>query len=340
MSEILDNSIDTIITSPPYNRNKTYSDDVGNEYNDQMTEDQYFAFLKQVWSECFRCLKPEGVFFLNIGDAATDQGKSEKVVNLAVDVGFQRIQTVIWLKSFLGRGHYTPSGGDKRLNNLWENIFVLVKDKKKYQLFPKHIGVPYADKSNIGRYGEEDLRDAGNVWFIPYSKTTGMNIKKGHDAPFPIELPLKCIKLTNAKRVLDPFLGTGSTLAATKLMGIQGIGYEKFPRKELIRETIESSNKDILSKLDDQQILLPHLELTINKLVEVINSIQKIHPVTPESFKFTKKELKELEIVSSVINNLKLDLGFLNSYFTVSKEKMNSTVTKIDEFINKTSNSN
>ncbi len=194
MHEIESNSIDVIITSPPYNRDKRYSDDIGDIYNDKQPKDEYFQFLSRVWQECYRVLNPKGIFFLNIGDAAPDQGLSAEVVQLAVKVGFHRLQTIIWIKSLLGKGHFTPSGGSRRLNNVWENIFVLVKDKKSYYINPKAIGIPYADKSNIGRYAEEDIRDAGNVWLIPYSKTTGATIKKGHEAPFPIELPYLCIK--------------------------------------------------------------------------------------------------------------------------------------------------
>ncbi|MHA2367137.1 MAG: DNA-methyltransferase, partial [Candidatus Hodarchaeales archaeon] len=213
MLEVKDESIDLIITSPPYNRKKHYSDDHEEQYNDNLSDEDYFALLKRVWKECYRVLKPSGLFFLNIGDAAQDQGKSHSVVDTAVDVGFIRLQTIIWVKSLLGKGHYTPSGGNRRLNNIWENIFVLVKDKKQYKIYPKEIGIPFADKSNIGRYSDQDLRDAGNIWFIPYTKTTGATIKKGHDAPFPIELPYKCMKLTKAQSVLDPFGGTCSTLA-------------------------------------------------------------------------------------------------------------------------------
>ena len=130
MKELKDNSIDLIVTSPPYNRGKTYSDDSGKIYNDKKTKSDYYQLLSTVWDECFRVLKPEGIFFLNIGDSAIDQGLSENVVQLAVKSGFIRIQTIIWVKSILGKGHYTPSGGNRRLNNVWENIFFLVKDNE------------------------------------------------------------------------------------------------------------------------------------------------------------------------------------------------------------------
>ena len=310
MYEIEDDSIDVIITSPPYNRNKHYSDDKGAAYNDKQLKQQYLKFLTRVWRECFRVLNPKGIFFLNIGDAAPDQGLSEEVVQGAVEAGFHRLQTIIWIKSFLGKGHFTPSGGSRRLNNLWENIFVLVKDKKRYHMNPKVIGIPYADKSNIGRYSDEDLRDAGNVWLVPYSKTTGATIKKGHEAPFPIELPYKCIKLAEGETVLDPFAGTGSTLAASRLLKKKGFGYEKFPRKEIIRKKIMESIFQ-----DSPCILIPHLELAINILSTYCSKI-KYDDLKKEGFiRFSQKEKTELTILKDVLDRLELQLPLLEDYF-------------------------
>ncbi len=301
MKEIADNSIDVIVTSPPYNRGKKYSDTDGNEYNDNLPENEYFTLLLNVWKECLRVLNPKGVFFLNIGDAAQDQGKSEQVVRLAEEAGFSRIQTIIWVKSLLGKGHYTPSGGDKRLNNIWEYVFLLVKDKKQYQIFPKDIGIPYSDKSNIGRYSETDLRDAGNVWFIPYSKTTGATVKKGHDAPFPIELPIKCIQFTRAKNILDPFLGTGATLSAAKILGIKGFGFELYPRIELIEEVITSASSDLLDNLTNEQILLPHLDVTIEYLVDILTQFTKQDPSLIIRKPTSKKGLEQQDIVINIL---------------------------------------
>ena len=306
MNELSDNSIDTIITSPPYNRGKSYSDNLGNQYDDNLPEEDYFNLLKRVWIECYRVLNPKGVFFLNIGDSASDQGKAEQVAHSVQEVGFIRLQTIVWIKSIFGRGHYTPSGGDKRLNNIWEHIFVFVKDKKEFQIYPKDIGIPYADKSNIGRYGDSDLRDAGNVWFIPYSKTTGATIKKGHDAPFPIELPAKCILLARAQSVLDPFAGTGSTLAASKILGRTGFGYEKYPRKEVILEVISTASEGILNNLLQDQILLPHLDITIEFLVSLLATFKEQEPRLRVPEVKSKKDVEQLEIVLSILKRKQL----------------------------------
>lgn len=331
MCEIENNLIDVIVTSPPYNRNKYYSDDSGQAYDDKLPKREYFKFLSKVWRECFRVLKTNGIFFLNIGDAAPDQGLSEEVVQLAVEAGFHRLQTIIWIKSFLGKGHFTPSGGSRRLNNIWENIFVLVKDRKSYRMNPKAIGIPYADKSNIGRYAEEDLRDAGNVWLIPYSKTTGATIKKGHEAPFPIELPYKCIKLAEGESVLDPFVGTGSTLAAARLLNKKGFGYEKFPRKDIIRKRIMEGTFQ-----DTPMALIPHLELTTSILSRYCTNFDFYELDKKGFLKFSVKEKTELSILKDTLDRLGLRLPFLEEYFDQwGKNRLKKENTKKIEVLTK-----
>ncbi|MBD3350688.1 MAG: hypothetical protein GF364_04290 [Candidatus Lokiarchaeota archaeon] len=301
MQEIRDDSIDVIVTSPPYNRGKNYASDADKKYDDNKPESVYIEFLEKVWTECLRVASNNCVFFLNIGDSANDQGISELVANSAESVGWIRIQDIIWVKSIYGKGHYTPSGRNKRLNNVWEHIFMFVKNKSTYSLNPKAVGIPYADKSNIGRYSKNDLRDPGNVFHICYEKTTGAKIKKGHDAPFPIGLPYTCIKLVEGvKRVLDPFLGTGTTLAAANALGKRGFGYEKFPKKKLIEKTI-IAGKDYSVETD---ILIPHYESSISTLLNIINRKGNINPPT------TKKEEIEYYILMDTLlkMNIRTDI--------------------------------
>lgn len=236
MPEVPDRSVDVVVTSPPYNRGKRYHP----RYSDRQPSDSYHALLDRVFRECYRTLRPGGTFFLNVGDSGTDQGKAEAVVRTAQAAGFHRHQTLIWVKSLLGRGHFTPVRGERNFSNVFEYVYVLVRDPPPH-LDVLRVGIPYADKSNVGRYRSSDLRDAGNVWFIPYSETTGASVKKGHEAPFPVELPLRALRcVPGATRALDPFAGTGATLAAAEALGMEGIGYEAFPRPEVIRRRLET----------------------------------------------------------------------------------------------------
>ncbi len=269
MKEVKAGSVDVAVTSPPYNIGKTYRGDGGEVNRDRMPVRRYLDFLEGVFGEVHRVLAEDGVFFLNVGETARTQGMPEKVVGRAVRAGFKRVQSVIWVKSIFGKGHYSPSGGKRRLNHLWEYIYILAKDKRAYRFDPLAIGVPYADKSNVGRYAEKDLRDPGNVWFIPYRVTTGHSRKKGHEAVFPVELPWRCIKLVpGAKLVLDPFAGTCSTLAAARSLGIRGIGYDPYPPLSVIRRKLEEPFHP------EAEPVLPDLEKGVEALFILLARLQ------------------------------------------------------------------
>jgi site-specific DNA-methyltransferase (adenine-specific) len=95
----------------------------------------------------------------------------------------------------------------------------------------KSIGVPYKDKSNIKRWSsvKQNLRDRGNVWFIPYD-TIQNKSERPHPVTFPVKLPEMCIKLhgrlNEGTMVLDPFCGIGSTAVASMNLGVSFLGFD------------------------------------------------------------------------------------------------------------------
>ena len=262
MPELPAASVDVIITSPPYNRGKHYHP----SYSDRLLPEEYERLLSRVFRECHRVLRPRGSFFLNVGDSARDQGKSERVVRVAEEAGFRRVQTLVWVKSILGKGHYTPSGRGRNFSNIFEYVYLLARGPSP-RIDVLRVGIPYADKSNIGRYSARDLRDAGNVWFIPYRETTGARRKKGHEAPFPVELPWRALRcVPGARRILDPFAGTGSTLAAAESLGIEGVGYERFPDPMVLRERLQTPYPFAPT------VLLPELERAVRLLARLLEA--------------------------------------------------------------------
>ena len=280
MKELRDRTVDVTVTSPPYNLGKRYKAEGYGEYDDNKREGDYLEFLERVFKEVYRVTKDDGLFFLNLGEGARTWGLSEKVVERACRAGFRRLQTIIWVKSIFGKGHFTPSGRGKRLNHVWEFVFLFYK-KKGYRIDPLALGVPYADKSNIGRYSEKDLRDPGDVWLVPYGFTTGHTIKKGHEAIFPIELAWRCIKLVpGAELALDPFAGTCSTLRAAKELGVNGLGYEPYPDTRVIKRRMGQDFKPL------ENIVLPDLEAGIGDLFRLLAIIQGLghHPLVSKAF--------------------------------------------------------
>jgi site-specific DNA-methyltransferase (adenine-specific) len=125
-------------------------------------------------------------------------------------------------------GHFKPVSSDVYLANCHEYIFHFVTDTVKLDKLA--VGVPYQDKSNIGRYSDHDKRDRGNVWFIPYQTILNKSERSFHPSPFPVKLPEMCLRLHGVKPgmvVCDPFCGIGTTAIACRNLGVgRFIGFE------------------------------------------------------------------------------------------------------------------
>lgn len=231
MKQMLPQSVDVVITSPPYNIGIKYK-----TYEDRMTNDAYLEWLCNIGCEVYRTLKDEGSFFLNVGNKPSMPYIAMQVcMAIAKNTGLILQNNIVWVKSITindnSSGHFKPIGSKRYLNDQHESIFHFTKTGL-VTLDRLGVGVPYQDKSNISRWnhgekaGKPDRRCRGNTWFIPY-KT--VQKKKEHPSGFPTELPEMCIKLAGVRNdmvVLDPFLGAGTTLLAADKLGVNGIGIE------------------------------------------------------------------------------------------------------------------
>jgi site-specific DNA-methyltransferase (adenine-specific) len=222
-------SVDVVVTSPPYNLGLAYRD-----YYDRMGEEEYLDWLIRVASELRRVMKVDASFFLNIsGSSSAPWLPFELVVRLRSLFVLQN--HITWIKSIATKsdaiGHFKPVGGQRFLHHNHEHIFhlTLSGDVKLDRLA---IGVPFKDKSNIARRNHaKDLRCRGNTWFIPYDTVQSKAAKFHHPGTFPVALPRWCIRLHGRSNavVLDPFMGSGTTLVAAELEGANGIGIDIDP---------------------------------------------------------------------------------------------------------------
>lgn len=222
-------SVDVIVTSPPYNIGLAYR-----SYEDRLTEDQYLDWMVKIATALRRVMRPDGSFFLNIAGTSSEPWLPfELAVRLR---GLFALQNHIsWIKSVAVHGdsfgHFKPVNSGRYLNRNHEHLFHFTL-KGDVPLDRLAAGVPFKDKSNIARRGHaRDQRCRGDTWFIPYETVRGRDGKFHHPGTFPVGLPELCIRLHGRTDgvVLDPFMGTGTTLVAAEQVGATGIGIEIDP---------------------------------------------------------------------------------------------------------------
>jgi site-specific DNA-methyltransferase (adenine-specific) len=214
-NSIQENSIDLIVTSPPYNVDIKY-----NSHDDTMTYDDYLAFTREWLARCFKFVKNDGRFCLNIPldkNKGGQQSMCADITTIAKQIGFKYHSTIIWNEQNISRrtawGSWLSAAAPYVIAPV-EVIVVLYKKEWK-----KTSG---SRKSDITK--KEFMEWTNGVWnFSGESKK-----RVGHPAPFPVELPRRCIKLFSfvGNTILDPFLGSGSTLLACLETGRKGIGVD------------------------------------------------------------------------------------------------------------------
>ena len=212
MHEIPENSIHLMVTSPPYN--------VGKDYDDDLTENEYLGLLYSVWNEVYRVLVPGGRACINIANIGR---KPYLPLNAMIshqmrEIGYLMRGEIIWDKS-ASAGTSCAWGSWKSASN------PVLRDTHEYILvFSKDDYKRPADgrESTIGK--EEFLQFTKSVWTFPAESAKRVN----HPAPFPIELPRRLIELYTYSNdvVLDPFVGSGTTCVAAMRGNRHYIGYD------------------------------------------------------------------------------------------------------------------
>jgi site-specific DNA-methyltransferase (adenine-specific) len=238
LRELPSDHVECIVTSPPYNLGMDYGG-----ADDRKPYDVYLAWIGDVFRECKRVLTPEGSLFLNVGYSSIEPWIAMDVANaLRKDYVLQNQFT--WVKNIslgdVSHGHFKPINSKRFVNVTNESIFHFTKTGK-VSLERLAIGVPFMHKSNLHSRSKAkqdtvkpDCRCRGNTWYIPYETIQNNKTERGgHPASYPVELVERCLKLcfgtSMGKVVLDPFLGTGTTLVAAQRLGHSGIGIDINP---------------------------------------------------------------------------------------------------------------
>lgn len=227
---IPDNSVALAFTSPPYN--------VGKDYDDNMTLEEYLDLIKRVGRDVYRVLKPGGRYVINIANL----GRKPYIplhsyfYQIHSEIGFLPMGEIIWQKGKGASGSCAwgswRSAKAPRLRDLHEYVIVFAK-----QAFSR------PDKGESDLTSEEFMESTLSIWQIQPESAR----KIGHPAPFPVELASRVIKLYSyvGDVVLDPFMGSGTTGIAAKKNGRHYVGFDISPEycklaEERIAKTMDT----------------------------------------------------------------------------------------------------
>ena len=213
MSELPDCSIHLMVTSPPYN--------VGKDYDDNLSLEEYFEMLKEVFEETYRVLVPGGRAAINIANIGRKPYLSlnSRIIEIMQDIGFVMRGEIIWDKGPSVGGSCAwgswMSASNPTLRDVHEYITIFSK------ISNKRLN-PHKRHNTIGR--DEFLQLTKSIW----SFQTESAKKVKHPAPFPIELPRRLIQLYTFENevVLDPFIGVGTTAIAAIRTNRKYVGYD------------------------------------------------------------------------------------------------------------------
>ncbi len=325
MTEVKNNGIDLVVTSPPYWHIKDYGVEGQIGYGQSLHE--YLKDLYRVWKECYRVLKPGRRLCINIGDqfARSIIYGRYKIIPLHAefiaqceDIGFDYMGSVIWQKkttmnttggaNVMGSYPYPPNG----MIEIDYEFILIFKKPGKSEKVPKEI----KEKSKLTK--EEWKEYFYGHWYFGGAKQIE------HEAMFPEELPKRLIKMYTfvGDTVLDPFLGSGTTVKAALNLRRNAIGYEineKF--LEIIKEKLGLIQS--LSQFSENiQIIKRQTPIKVDK-ISYVPRIKDAKPkIDPKKFNKNDRLYKVIDIIDE--QTIKLDTGLLVKFLGVKiidKEK-------------------
>ncbi|MCY0866618.1 MAG: site-specific DNA-methyltransferase [Aquificota bacterium] len=311
MAEVKDGEVDLIITSPPYWHLKDYG--VKGQIGYGQTLHEYLTDLYMVWKECFRVLREGGRLCINIGDQfsrAVVYGRYKvipihaEIISQCESIGFDYLGSIIWQKKttmnttggavVMGSFPYPPNG----IVEIDYEFILIFKKPGKNKIVPKEI-------KEASKLTKEEWKE----YFSGHWRFAGAK-KIGHEAMFPEELPKRLIKMFSfvGDTVLDPFLGSGTTMKVAMELNRKAIGYEI--NKEFLSL--------ILSKIGDANqidIIEREVDIVNKPPIEYLPRIKDAKPlIEPKSFNFNGERLyKVIRILNeeTIETNTGLNIKFL-----------------------------
>jgi site-specific DNA-methyltransferase (adenine-specific) len=232
MDEIEDGSVALVVTSPPYFAGKKYEEELDRE-GIPSSYLEYLDLLRQVFAECKLKLEPGGRIAVNVANLGRKPYRSlsaDVIKILQDDLHLLLRGEVIWQKGEGASGSCAwgsfRSAANPVLRDVTERIVIASKGRFDRALSLREReakGLPFSNSLSSDEFMAATL----DVWEIPPESAK----RVGHPAPFPVELPERLIRLYTyaSDLVLDPFMGSGSTLVAAAKVGRRYVGYDLDP---------------------------------------------------------------------------------------------------------------
>jgi DNA modification methylase len=234
LSFIEDESIHLVVTSPPYWNLKRYNDNA-DQLGHVPEYELFLAELEKVWRHVFRVLVPGGRLVCVVGDVCVARRNFGRhlVFPLHADIcvicrriGFDNLNPIVWHK--ISNASYEVTNGSKFLGKPYEPNAIIKNDMEFILMQRKSGGYrkPTESQRKASKIDKEEFHQwFQQIWNIPGAST------RHHPAPFPVELATRLVRMFSftGDIVLDPFLGSGTTMIAAMRTGRNSIGVEIDP---------------------------------------------------------------------------------------------------------------
>ena len=343
-------SVDLVVTSPPYPMIAMWDEAFGElnseittalqEQNPQQAYKLMHAVLTEVWKEMYRVLKFGGFACINVGDATRKIGHDfhlypnhAMLINSLASIGFNLLPDILWRKQtnapnkFMGSG-MLPAGAYVTLEH--EYILIVRKgSKREFQ----------SNEEKAIRYESAMFWEERNLWFSDIwtdlkgvKQASHSSLPRTRSAAFPFELAYRLINMYSVKNdvILDPFAGTGTTMAAAVASSRNSIGVEIVPdfRQAIMNQIrcIDFANRYQASRIRNHKLFAADCDRS-NKPLKYMNEIHQT-PVKTSQEKdlFIDCVLKVEEVASETVEVTYAGKSNLRSFDTLPENQSEITL--------------
>ncbi len=271
ISEIKKDSVDLVVTSPPYPMVKMWDWMLDKESKDIADDNDYkdlSKILDSVWKEMSRVIKDGGIMAINMGDATRKNDKgfllysnAAPIINSCTKYGFTQLPGIVWSKptnspnKFMGSGMY-PVKAYVTLEH--EHILLFRKGERKFTEKESEI------RKESAFFYEERNKWFSDIWTgVTGTKQKIKGLSRERNAAYPLELPWRIINMFSIKgdTILDPFMGTGTTAMAAAALERNSISVDL--KKDFVKagkgrvlDGKKEANKRIEKRLDDHNVFV------------------------------------------------------------------------------------